>query len=72
MKPASNRLNKITITEKGNAVVEQSRKIFRSADQKVFAGLAEEEKHTLSVLLHKLDANLDKMEEEIKLKKERT
>ena len=69
---ADNRLNKITITEKGNAVVEQSRKIFRSTDQKVFAGFAEEEKHTLSVLLHKLDVNLDKMEEELKLKKERT
>ncbi|CDZ23909.1 MarR family transcriptional regulator [[Clostridium] cellulosi] len=64
-----NRLNKIIITEKGNKVVEQSKQIFDYADQKVFEGLTEEEKHTLSGLLKKLDANLAKMEDEIKQKK---
>lgn len=63
---ADNRLNKITITEKGNRVVERSKQIFASTDQKVFSGFTDEEKQTLSVLLQKLDANLDSMEEEIK------
>jgi MarR family. len=49
-----NRLNKIIITEKGNKVVEQSKQIFDYADQKVFEGLTEEEKHTLSGLLKNL------------------
>jgi DNA-binding MarR family transcriptional regulator len=66
-----NRLNQITITEKGNRVVEHSKQIFESTDRKVLEGLTEEEKRTLAVLLGKLDANLDKMEDEIKLKKER-
>lgn len=63
---ADNRLNKITITEKGNRVVERSKQIFASTDQKVFSGFTDEEKQTLSALLQKLDANLDSMEEEIK------
>lgn len=72
MDESDNRLNKITITEKGNRVVEQSRQIFESTDQKVFKGFTEEEKSTLFVLLKKLNANLVRMEDEIKLKKERT
>jgi len=67
-----NRLNQITITEKGKEVVEQSKKIFDLADRKVFEGFTEEEKSTLFILLRKLDANLAKMEEEIEIKKERT
>lgn len=67
-----NRLNKIIITEKGNKVVKQSKQIFDSVDHKVFAGFTEEEKNTLLALLQKLNANLAGMEEEIKLKKERT
>ena len=63
---ADNRFNKITITAKGNRVVERSKQIFASADQKVFIGFTDEEKHTLSELLQKLDINLDRMEEEIK------
>jgi DNA-binding MarR family transcriptional regulator len=72
MDEGDNRLNKITITEKGNRIVEQSRQIFESTDRKVFEGFTEEEKSTLSFLLQKLDANLGKMEDELKLKKERT
>jgi len=67
-----NRLNKITITEKGNRVVEQSKRIFESVDRRVFEGFTEVEKNTLYDLLQKLNANLEIMEEEIKLKKERT
>jgi len=67
-----NRLNQITITEKGHRVVEQSKRIFASADSKIFEGFSEEEKKTLNLLLQKLDANLDLMEEEIKQRKGRT
>lgn len=64
-----NRLNKITITEKGNMVVEHSKQIFDTADKKVFEGFTENEKQTLFVLLQKLDANLIKMEDEINSKR---
>jgi len=66
-----NRFNKITITEKGKLVVEQSKQIFDFTDQKVLEGFTDEEKYTLYVLLQKLDENLIKMENEIELKKER-
>lgn len=65
-----NRLNQITITGKGHRVVEQSKKIFDATDREVFSGFTEEEKQTLSSLLKKIDANLDRMEEEIRVKKE--
>ena len=71
MDRGDNRLNQITITEKGNRIVEQSKQIFDSTDQKLFEGFTEEEKYTLSALLQKLDANLIRMEEEIKPQKER-
>jgi len=69
MDKGDNRLNKITITEKGNRVIEQSRQIFESAHQRLFEGFTEEEKCTLSALLKKLDGNLTGMEDEIKSKK---
>jgi DNA-binding MarR family transcriptional regulator len=72
MDEGDNRLNQVTITEKGNRVVEQSKQIFDSTDQRVFEGFTEEEKATLSELLQKLNANLVRMEDEIKTKKERT
>ena len=62
---ADNRLNRITITEKGKKVVEQSRQIFESTDRKIFQGLTEEEKRLLFDLVQKMNANLGKMEEEI-------
>jgi len=71
MDKEDNRFNKITITEKGNKVIEQSKKIFDSVDKKVFEGFTEEEKYTLHILLKKLDDNLIKIEDELKLKKER-
>lgn len=71
MDKEDNRFNKITITEKGNKVIEQSKKIFDSVDKKVFEGFTEEEKYTLHILLKKLDDNLIKIEDELKLKRER-
>ena len=64
-----NRLNKITITTKGNRDVEQSKQIFGSTDRRVFEGLTEEEKSTLFALLKKLNANLLNMEDEIELER---
>jgi len=72
MDEVDNRLNQITITEKGNRVVEQSKQIFDSIDRMVFEGFNEAEKSSLLVLLQKLNSNLVKMEDEIRLKKERT
>lgn len=66
MDEGDNRLNKITITEKGNKVVEQSRQIIESTNQRIFEGFTEEDKSTLSFLLQKLNDNLTKMEDEIK------
>lgn len=66
MDEGDNRLNKITITEKGNRVVAQSRQIIDSTDRKIFEGFTEEDKSALSVLLQRLNANLARMEDEIK------
>lgn len=66
MDEGDNRLNKITITEKGNRVVAQSRQIIESTDRKIFEGFTEEDKSALSVLLQRLNANLARMEDEIK------
>ena len=66
-----NRLNKITITEKGNKVVEQSKQIFEMIERKLFKGFSEEDRHALYCLLTRLDSNLTNMENEIKLEKER-
>lgn len=69
MDVTDNRLNQITITEKGNKVVEQSKLIFDISDRRALEGFTEEEKNTLSGLLQRLDVNLAGMEEEIKSKK---
>ncbi|HEY8499808.1 MAG TPA: MarR family transcriptional regulator [Clostridia bacterium] len=70
MDEADNRFNQITITEKGNQVVERSKQIFEATDRQVFEGFTEAEKVTLSLLMQKLDANLTRMEEEIKQRKD--
>jgi len=72
MDEGDNRFNQITLTDKGKSVVEQSIRIFEETDSKVFEGFTEDEKSALAALLQKLDDNLIKMEEEIKLQKERT
>ncbi|HHY82006.1 MAG TPA: MarR family transcriptional regulator [Clostridiales bacterium] len=66
-----NRLNQITITEKGKKVVEQSKQIFESTERKVLDGFTDEEKAALFSLLQKLNANLVKMEDELNSKNER-
>ncbi|HOJ77040.1 MAG TPA: MarR family transcriptional regulator [Bacillota bacterium] len=70
MDEADNRFNQITITAKGNQIVEQSKRIFEATEHELFEGFTEEEKVTLAQLIQKLDANLSKMEEEIKLRKD--
>lgn len=64
-----NRLNKITITEKGNRVVEQSKQIFAAVNDKLFENFTDGEKQTLISLLQKLDTNLTEMEDNIKIRK---
>lgn len=66
-----NRFHKIILTEKGNKVVEQSKGIFRYAEQLLLNDFTEEEKIQLYNLLKKLDDNINLMDEEIKLTKER-
>ena len=63
-----NRLNHIRITGKGDEVVEQSRQIFITSEQRIFQGLTKEEQSSLLLLMQKLNANLTGMEEEIRPK----
>jgi DNA-binding MarR family transcriptional regulator len=70
MDEGDNRFNQITITEKGHQVVERSQQIFAATDRQVFTGFTEEEQVTLSRLLQKLDANLNRMEDEIRLRRD--
>lgn len=69
--PDDQRINNILLTKLGDQVVEQSKQIFTSVDEKVFQGLNEAEKEFLYSILQKLDQNLVALEEKIKLKKER-
>ena len=71
MDEGDNRLNKIIITGKGREVVETSRRIFELTDRKVLDGFTEEEKRTLFALMQKINANLDKMEEDFQSHGER-
>ena len=65
-----NRLNKITITEKGNSVVEKSKRIFEAADRKVFEDLPRK-RSPPCWFCKKLNANLAGMEDEIKTRRGR-
>lgn len=62
MDQSDNRLNQINITDKGHQVVEMSKQIFHSCDEKIFEGFTEDELETLSVLLKRMDDNLTKLE----------
>lgn len=53
-----NRCNKICITEKGKAVVKNSRKIFQEIEQQMFAGISEEETKQLRATVAKISDNL--------------
>jgi len=67
---SDNRLNQITITEKGARVVEESKMIFDSTDRESFRGFTDEELDQLSYLLKKLDTNLTLMEDKYENKPE--
>ena len=53
-----NRYNKITITDKGKSVVDMSREILDSLDERSFGNLSSEEKEILGTLLDKVIDNL--------------
>ena len=53
-----NRYNKITITDKGKGVVDMSKEILDSLDERSFGNLNSEEKETLAFLLDKVIDNL--------------
>ena len=54
-----NRFNQICITPKGQAVVEESIKIFRKAEEGLFRGFSTEEKIQLEVFLDRMHLNLE-------------
>jgi len=66
MDASDNRLNTITITEKGRNVVEKSLQIFEEVDSLTFAGLSDDEMLTLSELLARVEKNLTTVNEEEK------
>ena len=53
-----NRYNEITISEKGKGVVDMSKEILDSLDERSFGNLNSEEKETLAFLLDKVIDNL--------------
>lgn len=59
MNKEDNRINKISITEKGRRVVEQSYRIFMEVDASAFVGFSREEMETLAAMLQRINENLD-------------
>lgn len=57
------RRNEITITPKGEDVVQASRRIFQSVDEAIYAGFSPEELSRLEALLHKMIDNLSMLEQ---------
>lgn len=66
MDDADNRLNQITLTDKGCNVVEQSRQIFKNLNRRVFEDFKEDELEELSKLLCKLNSKLNEIDSSIK------
>lgn len=60
------RKNEISITEKGEQVVQRSHAIFQRMDDASYAGFSEEELGALFALLQRMLDNLSQMEEEVK------
>lgn len=56
------RRNEISITEKGSAIVKESRRLFEAANQTTFADFTPEELDQLASLLQKMQKNLCEME----------
>jgi DNA-binding MarR family transcriptional regulator len=57
-----NRCNRITITEKGSRIVEQSRDIFQQISEEMFSLLTDEEMEVFVRCLDKLQSKLEHME----------
>lgn len=58
-----NRVNTLTITEKGRALVLESKRIFDELDAETFGGISAEEMTALIATLKKMYANLNNMKE---------
>ena len=53
-----NRFNTITITKKGQKIVEESRRIFRGVEQEMFRGFSVEEIQMLESYMARIEQNL--------------
>lgn len=61
--PGDGRSNQIVLTSKGEAVVEQSRLMFETVDEKMFQSMTEEEQQRLHCYMERIIENLKAMEE---------
>ncbi len=61
--PEDNRVNFITLTEKGKEVVRQSQLLFEQTDRELFRDLSEEEKEQFHGFLERIIKNLKTLEE---------
>lgn len=66
MDDTDNRLNQITLTEKGKKVVEQSKLIFKTLNFQVFDDFEQKELEDLSGLLTKLNSKLNEIDSSLK------
>ena len=64
VRTSDGRCNEVKISEKGNQVVEQSKRIFEGVDSRMFEGFEEEELEQLRCALERVHQNLRKMEDE--------
>ncbi len=62
MAEIDNRYNEVVLTEKGKKIVKESHKVFRYADEKMFAGFSMEEMDSFEAYLDRIKANLAKEE----------
>lgn len=56
--PTDSRVNRVTVTEKGQATVKESRAIFDALDTEMFEGVTEEELDACTATLEKLMTNI--------------
>ena len=57
-----NRFNEVVLTDMGKKIVKESHKVFRYADEKMFAGFSEEELDAFEAYLDRIKTNLAKEE----------
>ncbi len=62
MAEKDNRYNEVVLTEKGKKIVKESHKVFKYADEKMFAGFSMEEMNSFEAYLDRIKANLAKEE----------